>query len=326
MRYETAPGEQAQMDRGHFGNWGGRRLYGFALTLSWSRMQHVEFTQRQDAETLLACMVHALTYFGGVPETVLTDNMKTVVVDRVDGQPRFHTKMLDFASYYGFVPRVCHPYRPQTKGKVESTIRYIRSSFWPGTCFDSLAGLNRQALAWCEEANRRVHATTREIPAERLRQEGLTALNGQPAYDTSYVSHRQVAKDCLVSYRGNHYSVPHLYAGKSVTVREPLSAGLIRIFHQHELIAEHPLSTAKGAVMMKQAHYASLPRRAHVPVLSTPPSVIELTPGPGVGRHHVAPEVEFRPLSIYNALCEAGVPGDRSSSLGWEEVAHVVAV
>jgi hypothetical protein len=198
-------------------------------------MQYVEFTQRQDAETLLNCMVHALTYFGGVPATLLTDNMKTVVLDRVDGQPRFHARMLDFASYYGFVPRVCHPYRPQTKGKIESTIRYIKGSFWPGLSFDSLQELNRQALAWCGEANQRVHATTREIPQVRFAHEGLTALNGQPAYDTSYVSHRQVAKDCLVAYRGNRYSVPHVHAGRDVIVREPLDSGALRIFLQQEL-------------------------------------------------------------------------------------------
>ena len=288
------------------------KSYGFALTLCWSRMQYVEFTQRQDAETLLQCMMHALTFFGGVPQTVLTDNMKTVVVDRVDGQPRFHTKLLDFASYYSFVPRVCHPYRPQTKGKIESTIRYIKSSFWPGTSFNSLKDLNRQALAWCEEANRRVHATTREIPAVRFPHEAMTPLNGQPAYDTSYVSHRQVAKDCLVSYRGNRYSVPHVHAGRSVVVREPLDAGTIRIFYQKDLIVEHRLSPAKGAMVVTPDHYASLPRRFRVPVLSPQVPAIELTPGPGVGLHHVAPEVEFRPLSIYQSLCE--------------EVAHVAAV
>jgi transposase len=312
VRFETAPGEQAQMDWGHFGNWSGKRLYGFALTLCWSRMQYVEFTQRQDAETLLNCMIHALSFFGGVPQTVLTDNMKTVILDRVDGQPRFCAKLLDFASYYSFVPRVCHPYRPQTKGKIESTIRYIKSSFWPGTGFASLEDLNRQALAWCEEANRRVHATTREIPAVRFPHEGLTPLNGQPAYDTSYVSHRQAAKDCLVSYRGNRYSVPHVHAGRSVTVREPLDSGTIRIFYQQDLIAEHRLATAKGAMVLEQAHYASLPRRSRVPVLIPPVPSVELTPGPGVGLHHAAPEVEFRPLSIYQSLCE--------------EVAHVAAV
>ena len=261
VRFETAPGEQAQMDWGHFGNWGGRRLYGFALTLCWSRMQYVEFTQRQDMETLLNAMVHAFHYFGGVTATLLTDNMKTVVVERIDGVPRFHPKLLDFASYYGFVPRVCHPYRPQTKGKIESTIRYIKSSFWPGLNFDSLEEVNRQALAWCGEANRRTHATTREVPLERFPREGLTPLNGQPDYDTSYESRRQAAKDCLVSYRGNRYSVPYAYAGKSVTVRQPLDTGTIRIFHQRNLLAEHELAPGKGEMVMKRAHYSGLPRR-----------------------------------------------------------------
>lgn len=312
VRFETAPGEQAQMDWGHFGNFGGKRLYGFALTLSWSRMQYLEFTQRQDAETLLNCMMHAFRFFGGVTQTVLTDNMKTVVLDRVDGQPRFHAKMLDFASYYGFVPRVCHPYRPQTKGKIESTIRYIKSGFWPGIVFDLLPELNRQALVWCEEANRRVHATTREVPQVRFPHEGLTPLNGQPAYDTSYVSHRQVAKDCLVAYRGNRYSVPFVHAGQSVIVREPLDAGTIRIFHQHDPIAEHRLSAGRGEMLIEPGHYTSLPRRSRLPTRRTASPIVELTPGPGVGLHYVAPEVEFRPLSIYQSFCE--------------EVSHVASV
>lgn len=308
VRFETAPGEQAQMDWGHFGNWGGKRLYGFALTLGWSRMQYVEFTHRQDVETLLNCMVHAFHFFGGVTATVLTDNMKAVVLDRMDGQPRFHPRMLDFASYYGFVPRVCRPYRPQTKGKIESTIRYIKSSFWPGLQFDSLKELNRQALAWCGEANRRVHATTREIPLERWAREGLTPLNGQPDYDTSYVSHRQVAKDCLVSYRGNRYSAPYAYAGKSVVVREPLDAGTVHIFHHQDLIAGHKTATGKGGMVIDPAHYARLPRRERILTLTAPAVVAELTPGPGVGLHHPVPVVEFRSLAIY------------------EEVAHVAAI
>ena len=251
-------------------------------------------------------MVHALTYFGGVPLTVLTDNMKTVVLDRVDGQPRFHAKLLDFASYYGFLPRVCHPYRPQTKGKIESTIRYIKSSFWPGLWFDSLADLNRQARTWVRGSEPQSAATTRESPLERWPREGLTPLDGQPAYDTSYVSHRQVAKDCLVSYRGNRYSMPHVHAGRSVLIREPLEANTVRIFYQQERIAEHRLSTAKGATVIDPDHYAGLPRRSRVPVLPTPTPVIERTPGPGVGLHHAAPEVELLPLSIYQSFCGGG--------------------
>ena len=312
VRFETAPGEQAQMDWGHFGNWDGRRLYGFALTLCWSRMRYVEFTQRQDAETLLHCMVHAFEFFGGVTQTVLTDNMKTVVVDRVDGQPRFHPKMLDFASYYGFVPRVCRPYRPETKGKIESTIRFIKGNFWPGIQFDSLKELNRQALTWCGEVHRRVHATTREVPQTRFPHEGLTPLNGQPAYDTSYVSHRQVAKDCMFSYRGNRYTVPHVHAGTTVTVREPLDSGTIRVFDRQDLIAEHKTATGKGETVVEPSHYGDLQRRSRIPIAPAVTVLAELAPGPGVGLHYAIPEVELRPLSIYNAFCE--------------EVAHVASV
>ena len=71
VRFETGPGEQSQMDWGHFGNWGGRRLYGFALTMCYSRMRYLEFTQSQDIHHLLACMVHGFRYFSGVTESVL---------------------------------------------------------------------------------------------------------------------------------------------------------------------------------------------------------------------------------------------------------------
>ncbi len=152
-------------------------------------------------------------------------------------------------------------------------------------------------------------------------------MNGQPAYDTSYVSHRQVAKDCLFSYRGNRYSVPHLHAGKSVTVREPLDSGTIRVFDKNELIAEHTKATGKGAMVVKAAHYGELPRRNRTSAAKpTLQSVAELAPGPGVGLHYPIPEVEFRPLSIYNAFCETGVPSDGSMSLGWDEAAYVASV
>ena len=85
----------------------------------------------------------------------------------MNGQPRFHPKFLDFASYYGFVPRVCHPYRPETKGKIESGIRFVKSDFWPPAewialkpaAYDAvadaalLADFNRQALAWYERVS-----------------------------------------------------------------------------------------------------------------------------------------------------------------------------
>jgi transposase len=304
VRFETAPGEQAQMDWGHFGNWAGARLYAFALTLGYSRMRYVEFTQRQDSETLLNCLVHAFHYFGGVTASLLTDNMKTVVVERVAGQPQWNPRFLDFAAYYGFVPRVCHPYRPETKGKIESTIRYLRTSFWPGLHFETLAELNRQVFQWCEEANRRVHATTREVPVERWPQEHLLSITGRPDYDTSYVSHRQVAKDCLFSYGGNRYSVPHVYAGKTVTVRQALDSGVIRVFHQQDSIAEHPLAPGKGEAVIDAAHYGNLPHRNRQPASQVKSVPMQLIPGPGVGLHHLVPEVAVRLLSTYEEVAD----------------------
>jgi transposase len=302
VRFETAPGEQAQMDWSSFGNALGARLYAFALTLSYSRYGYLEFTQRQDMETLLNCLVHAFHYFGGVPRSILTDNMKTVVLDRLDGQVRFHPRFLDFASYYGVLPQVCHPYRPQTKGKIESALGYVKKNFWPGIDFHSLADLNQQARLWLEAANGRKHGTTGEIPRERFLQERLLAIDRQPDYDTSYVTYREVAKDCLLSYRGNRYSVPHRYAGKRVVVRQAVDGELLRVYHQQELIAAHPLASGKHQMVVEAEHYRGLPNLKPAKVLPPPEPVRHLVAGPGVGHAFPVPEVEYRALDVYEQL------------------------
>jgi hypothetical protein len=119
-------------------------------------------------------------------------------------------------------------------------------------------------------------------------------------------AHLQGAKDCLFSYRGNRYSVPHRYASKTVVVREPVGGGWLRICSQQETIAEHRLATGKGAMVVQQEHYQGLARRPHGRPSTTPPPR-ELAAGPGVGGHFAVPEVEIRPLAVY------------------EEVSHVAA-
>jgi transposase len=308
VRFETGPGEQSQMDWGHFGNWGGRRLYGFALTLCYSRMRYVEFTQSQDIHHLLASMVHSFRYFGGVTETVLTDRMKTVLLDQNGGELHFHQKFLQFAAYYGFVPRVCRPYRPETKGKIESTVRFVKQNFWPGISFGSVPDLNQQAHAWMEKVNRQPHATTREVPYQRLTQERLLLLDEQPDYDTSYMEDRRVAKDCMLSYRGNRYSVPFRFAGKTVLVREPVSRGRIEIYSDIKVIAEHRLAEGRGAMVRDATHYEGLAEqrgpRGPAPPAESAPAAMELPPGPGVGRGFLAPEVEQRSLAVYEEVAD----------------------
>lgn len=179
VRFETAPGQQMQVDWATIQR-GRNRLSVFVATLGWSRAAYVEFVTEERVETLIGCHERAFLAFGGVPREVLTDNMKTVVIDRDaygPGKHRFHAGFLDFAGHCGFRPRLCRPYRARTKGKVERFIRYVRASFYvpfasrlaqDGIPVDAVAA-NTAVRRWLREvANARVHATTKAVPAERL--------------------------------------------------------------------------------------------------------------------------------------------------------------
>jgi transposase len=132
VRFETGPGEQMQVDWAVIRR-GSNRLSVFVATLGWSRVSYVEFVTDERVETLIEAHENAFLDFGGVPQEVLYDNMRTVVLERHGygrGRHRFHPGFLDFARHCGFRPRLCAPYRAQTKGKVERFIRYLRESFW----------------------------------------------------------------------------------------------------------------------------------------------------------------------------------------------------
>lgn len=172
VRFETGPGKQAQVDWGYFGRilvhgeW--QRLYAFAMTLGYSRMKYVEFVTRADSEHFLQGHINAFHYFGGVPEEVVVDNLKSAVVWREGRDIHWNPRYLDFASHYGFIPRACWPYRPQTKGKVENLIGYVRKNFWSGIHYLDLADLNRQVREWLEgTANAKVNVSTGERAWDR---------------------------------------------------------------------------------------------------------------------------------------------------------------
>ncbi len=182
IRFETEPGRQMQVDFAIIRR-GRDRLSVFIATLGWSRAAYVEFVADERLATLLGCHERAFYYFGGVTHEVLYDNMRTVVSQRNcygPGRHRYNPTFLDFARHYGFVPRLCRPYRAKTKGKVERFIRYLRASFYvPLASQLSPEGLtvdrdtaNARVGTWLREvANARVHATTGEVPLVRLEQE-----------------------------------------------------------------------------------------------------------------------------------------------------------
>ncbi len=179
VRFETEPGHQMQADWATVGR-GADKLKVFIATLGWSRAAYVEFCDDEKVESLIRCHENALLAFGGVPIEVLYDNMRTVVIERNTygrGVHRFHAGFLDYARHAGFLPRLCQPYRAQTKGKVERFIGYLKRSFWvPFVASMRQAGLkpdkhaaNAAVARWLREvANARVHATTNEVPADRL--------------------------------------------------------------------------------------------------------------------------------------------------------------
>jgi transposase len=300
MRYETEPGQQAQVDWTSLGyiSLSGRqqRLYAFVMTLGYSRMMYLEFTTSTEVTNWLRCHQHAFEYFGGVPREILHDNLKTAVLSRgAGGKIHWNPRYLDFALYYGFSPYPCKPYRAQTKGKVERSIGYVQQSFWVGTHFVDVADLNSQALEWLQSvANVRIHGTTGVTPLSRFGQEPLQPLPGT-RFDTSQITHRQATRDCAVHYRGNVYSVPALHAGQTLLLKET-EDGWLRIYTAEQtLVAEHRLVQGRFQRVVLEAHYAGLP----LVQPGRPPALARQVIHP-----ELAPAVEARPLSVYAQLLE----------------------
>lgn len=180
VRFETAPGDQMQLDWIEFRRRKGAGLYAFVATLGFSRASYIEFVSDMRLETLLACHANCFDWFGGVPRRALYDNMKTVVLERDAYGPklhRFQPGFLDFARHYGFHPELCRPYRAKTKGKVERMNGYIRRSFYvPLVARLKVVGLeldvvtaNTEAWRWLREiADVRIHGTTKLRPGQQL--------------------------------------------------------------------------------------------------------------------------------------------------------------
>jgi transposase len=139
--------------------------------------------KRCDTPTLIRCLMEAFEYFGGLTKVALTDRMKSVLLEMEENKPRWNPRFADFMVSIGVAARVCKPYTPQTKGKVERTVSHVKKSLWGGITFTDLDDLNRQAHAWCERINSRVHRTTHVRPVDRLAEEKLQPLPQEFAWE-----------------------------------------------------------------------------------------------------------------------------------------------
>jgi transposase len=318
-RFETQPGQQAQVDWSACGRiWHRdrlRSLSSFSMTLGYSRRQYLVFTVSQDMETFLRCHISAFGYFRGIPTEILYDNLKTAVDHRgADGQVVWNRRFRDFADYYGFVPRACQPYRAQTKGKVENGIRYVKGNFLVGldVAQRALEELNGEALRWLREtADVRVHGTTHERPIDRWPAEvaALRSLDGRRDYDTSYVCHRLVSREGYISYRGSRYSVPPEHAGRPLLVKEGAD-GRLRVYSSHRQIVEHLLAEKPGSVITAPGHAEAVRTLARARGRNGARPDRRGAPRPTLPRRPTWPEVQVRPLAVYDealGLVPAGV-------------------
>jgi transposase len=303
VRFETPPGQQAQVDFGQRRVWIAEEpvtAHVFVCTLGYSRRVYAEAFDHERLGAVLAGHEHAFHHFGGVPVQVVVDNAKPAVLthlrDPESGCHRvvWHPTYADFASFYGFTPFAHWPYRPQTKGKTESGVKYVQRNALAGKRFRSWDHLNEWLLEWATTvADTRVHGTTHEVPRERFAQEQLTPLGLRGGYTRERVQHRRVATDSLVAIGGSRYSVPARYVGEIVVIRELL--GSYEILHQGTVIARHR-ARGRHQVVMEPAHYAGLLRPRGAAAVAGPPRFDPSYPA--------SADVAVRDLGIYAAIAE----------------------
>jgi len=268
VRFETLPGEQAQVDFAHFevefaDDPGVKRVvWLFSMVLGYSRLIWGRFVVHQDLQSVLRCHIAALEAIGGAPHEILYDRMKTAVIgEDADGLVVYNRALVDLARHYGFQPRACRPYRPKTKGKVERPFRYIREDFFLGGSFRNLDDLNAQLRHWLDTvANPRVHATTQRVVNEAFAEE-KPALKPLPLapYRTVLNLERRVSHEGMVSIGGNLYSVPDTTRRRILDVH--VCADEIRIFEAGALIASHAPLEGRDQRRLDPAHRKPLPPR-----------------------------------------------------------------
>ncbi len=266
----------------------------FVMVLSSSRAKYVEFTSRCDLRSMERCMLNAFRHFSGVPNEILTDNMKTVVDHREAGKVIWNPQFADFAAEIGFVPRVCKVRKPQTKGKVERLVRYIKDNFFPGRQFENLEDLNRQAIQWCKQTDSKLHSTTGKIPIQELAAEPLLPLPEQHIQDRYRWENRKVTREGLVSFDSIRYGVPWQYSGKEVQVR--LHDEHVEIYYGETILAKHKAKHGGSRILYLPGQYKGLTEKNGIAI-------------PNRIAHMQEPQVEQRNLNFYDQLLGGAVYG-----------------
>ena len=274
-----------------------RPVYAFVMVLGYSRMLTVIFSFRTRLVDFLRCHAQALEFFGGVPHTVVYDNLKSVVLYRRGAEVTFNPQFLPFADRYGFRPFPTRPREPHEKGLVERPILYIKNNFWAGRKFTGMQDLQAQGNRWRDTVcNVRIHSGLDERPIDRLELERghLMALPEEP-YQAEEILFAKASRWGYVRLDANDYSIPLLFAGRRLGAK--LDATSVRIYDQGHLVAQHARCFGHHQVITLPEHQK---RPWSVRKETRPLQPSQLVPGLELPRQ-AALQVEQRDLTVYDA-------------------------
>lgn len=187
---------------------------------------------------------------------------------------------------------MCRAYAPQTKGKVERTIRVVKESFWPGVRFSDLDDLDRQGLAWCDRRNQVVHATTRAKPIDRWVEEGLRPLPSGFAWERFALEERKVTSDGFVPFDGVLYGLPAAARLTGRVVQVGVRHQTLTVWAQGQLVVQHTVKAVSGTQVLHPQQFAGVPAASTRPAAAAP-----------LGHQVTAATPVRRPLSEYDQLC-----------------------
>jgi transposase len=268
LRLRTLPGEQAQVDWGHFGHLtigrARRPLMAFVMVLSYSRQIYLRFFLDARMENFLRGHTGAFAAWNGVPRVLLYDNLKSAVLERRGDAIRFHPSLIDFAGHHHFEPRPVAVARGNEKGRVERAIRYVRDSFFAGRTVTSVEALNAEAVDWCRgiAAERRCPGQDPLSVREAFAEEAPLLL---PLPDHPYPLEERAAvkagKTPYVRFDLNDYSVPHTQVRRWLTVLADPNE--VRVTDGIQIIARHQRCYGKGEQIEEGSHIQALVEQKH---------------------------------------------------------------
>lgn len=243
---------------------GGKEVHGelFLLRLSHSKMFFVRFYPHQRQEAFFDAHEHAFSFFQGVPEQILYDNLKTAVKKVLVGRKREEQDaFLKFRAHHGFDSQFCNPAKGNEKGIVEGLARYIKAhAFTPVPEFVSIEALNEWLAVRCQTLNARPRGKQKISFLERFEEERAKLLPlSKHTFDCCSRKEAKVNHYSLIAFDKNQYSVPVSYPGRILTVKGYI--GEVRIYDKQTLVAAHPRSYESGQQVFILEHYFKLLER-----------------------------------------------------------------